>query len=142
VSTEKDTKKIENAPLEDWFLQNLVDFANKYNMAIGITLNVGGFLISGLLISGKEYFQGFASDFASGVKEKELAETVKELFSKYGDIYKEQEGIEIPLPIYIHLKEARFFNTAGGPIPGNRAVWWRGRISQVQGFILGNLSKQ
>jgi hypothetical protein len=45
-------------------------------------------------------------------------------------------------PNYIHLKEAKFFlpSGAGKPIPANQGVWWRGRLSEVSGFILGSLA--
>jgi len=123
----------------DWFLQTLVNFVNLGDFNFGITLNVGGFLVSGQLIGGKEYFEGFASDFASAITDSEAAEDVRATFAKNGDIYSSEEG-DAPPPSYIHIKDARFFNTNGDPIPSNRGVWWRGRISQVDGFSLGSLS--
>ena len=41
-------------------------------------------------------------------------------------------------PLYLHLKNARFF---GGPSELNiQTGWWRGRLSAVDGFFLGELT--
>jgi hypothetical protein len=124
---------------KDWFLQNLVNMANSNGLNFGITLNVGGFLVSGQLVGGKEYFEGFGSDFASPFGDSEAAEDIRASFAQHGDIYSSGDEA-VPPPSYIHIKEAKFFNTNGNPIPGNKGVWWRGRISQIDGFSLGSLS--
>lgn len=126
----------------DWFLQSLINIINGKDLEIGITLNVGGFLVSGLLVSGHHYFEGFAQDFASIFAGTDEAQIIKESFFKCGEIYtkEKEENEEIPPPSYIHLKSAKFFNANGNPIPSNRGVWWRGRISEVSGFVLGILS--
>jgi hypothetical protein len=41
----------------DWFLANQVHLANRFGVEQGITLNVGGVLISGTLINGRNYFK-------------------------------------------------------------------------------------
>jgi len=128
----------------DWFLQSLVEMVNHSELEIGITLQISGFLVSGGLVGGAKYFEGFASDFVSGLdsNSKEI-ESIKQMLAKHGDVYKttenEDESVP-PLPMYIHIKQAKFFNTNGNPIPANRGVWWRGRISEVSGFVLGTLS--
>lgn len=123
---------------KDWFLQSLIDMVNAGSMSFGITLNVGGFLVSGTLIGGKEYFEGFGEDFATMIKETDSAKKVKDAFAKNGEIYDSKE--DLPPASYIHIKEARFFNTNGTPIPSSQGVWWRGRVSNVDGFSLGSLS--
>ena len=55
----------------DWFLQSLVDLVNKVKIEFPITLNVGGHLISGELISGQKYFEKLAEIASSGFKEEE-----------------------------------------------------------------------
>ena len=131
------TQQTFNQP--DWFLQALVNMANSGNFTMGITLQVSGFLVSGELISGPTYFEGFATDFVSPMRDRTEAEKIRKTLSDCGELYK-TDTLNVPLPAYIHLKQARFFNTAGNPIPGNRGVWWRGRISEVGGFVLGTLS--
>ena len=125
----------------DWFLQSLVNLANNSDVEIGITLQVSGLLVSGTLVGGKKYFEGFAEDFSSAfANDPESAESIKSSFTKYGEIYQKEESEEVPPPQYIHMKDTHFFSTAGNPIPGNRGVWWRGRVAEVGGFILGSLS--
>jgi hypothetical protein len=127
----------------DWFLQSLVRMANESNLGIGITLQVSGMLVSGSLVSGKQYFEGFANDFASPfVNEIETANAIRDNFRAYGEIYDKpkDDGLDHPAPLFVHMKDARFFSTAGNPIPGNKGVWWRGRICEVGGFSLGSLS--
>ncbi len=144
------TKKEPAAPVPqvaqtDWFLQSLVAMANRSNLEIGITLQVSGMLVSGSLVSGKKYFEGFAEDFSSPfAADPEAAESIKASYSSYGELYKKDadaEGVSLP-PQYVHLKNARFFNTTGNTIPGNKGMWWRGRIGAVGGFSLGSLSTE
>src|SRR5688572_8180609 len=125
----------------DWFLQSLVNMANRGGLQIGITLQVSGLLVSGVLVGGKAYFEGFAEDISSSIADPELAASIRNSFAKYGEIYSEQEGEQLPPPDYIHLRNTRFFNTSGNPIPKNTGVWWRGRLSEVGGFTLGSLSQ-
>lgn len=126
----------------DWLLQSLVSTANEAGLQIGITLQVSGMLVSGILISGKQYFEGFSNELSAFfIKNPEEANAIKASFSAFDEIY-DQRNEEAPDrfdPQYIHLKDARYFNTAGNPIPGNRGLWWRGRICEVGGFTLGNL---
>lgn len=126
----------------DWFLQELVSMVNRTGNSIGITLFVGGVLVSGQLIGGKHYFDGFADTFAAGTDNPDDATWFKDMFSKLGDVYVEPDGTykqDAELPHYIHLKDARTFHPSGNPIPGTGGVWWRGRIREVNGFNLGVL---
>jgi hypothetical protein len=131
----------------DWFLQILVNMTNAGDGSaeIGITLVVSGFLVSGKMIGGAKYFEGVAKDFASGFTDQTVAENIRTSFSQFGEIYRtdavQQDAADQPLPspAYVHLKEARFFNTAGNPIPANHGIWWRGRLSEVSGFVLGTI---
>ncbi|MCF8178110.1 MAG: hypothetical protein K9J74_06345 [Sulfuritalea sp.] len=144
--TNAEPTAIETTPIaapHDWFLQSLVNMANSSSLEIGVTLQVGGLLVSGLLVGGKAYFEGFAEDFSSAfANDPAVSESVRNSFAKYGEIYKEEEGSTPPPPQYIHLRNTRFFNTSGNPIPENKGVWWRGRISEVGGFTLGSLVKE
>jgi hypothetical protein len=36
--------------------------------------------------------------------------------------YPKAADVPKPGPVFIHLKNARFFNTPGNPIPGNKGV--------------------
>ena len=122
----------------DWFLQNLVGIINGSDAQLAITLNVGGILISGLLISGHKYFESFAEAFYSGVVD---SDKLKNYFLSLGKVYtSEKEGITKP-PVYIHLREAQYYQPGSNhPLPSNEGILWRGKISSVDGFLLGKLS--
>jgi hypothetical protein len=131
-------------PIEhaDWFLRSLVDIVNNNDTEIGITLQVSGMLVSGLLVGGKKYFDGFANDIASPLSDPDDSESARQFFAQYGDVTypkkENKEEQEYSPPNYIHLKGARFFHI-NGVVP-SRGIWWRGRLSHVSGFILGNMS--
>jgi hypothetical protein len=142
-STSNEPIKFNLRPDEpDYVLQALVDLINSSEISFGISLTVGGFLISGNLISGKKYFDGVASEMASAYKDHAGAsDAMKTYFSNFGKIYDNYSDEKSRnLPVFIHLSEAKFFHNAGAPFPGNRGVFWRGRVSCVSSFILGKLS--
>lgn len=122
---------------KDWFLQILVNIVNSGELSFGITLNVGGFLVTGQLVGGKAYFEGFGAEFAGSLGDSAAVAEVKAAFANRGEVY--SAPYDANLLTYIHLKDARFYNTDGAPIPSNRGVWWRGRIAAVDGFSLGAL---
>jgi len=132
----------------DWFLQNLVSLVNTTPLEVGITLNVSGSLISGVLIGGKKYFELFAKEISDnfpiedgpdGLKSREL---LYDAYAQFGDIYNISSEDKINKnspPQYIHLLNSRNYS-ADGAIPSNLGVLWRGKINAVSGFSLGQLS--
>jgi len=139
---------VREAPKEDWFLQNLVHIVNICPIGFGITLNVGGFLVSGNLFGGKGYFEKFGTDFAAIFQDIKLPkaqqEKLKKDIAEYGSIYNKNQKSMDPInpPAYIHLQNAKFFTTTGKPMPHNRTVLWRGRIAEIQGFFFGILKEE
>jgi hypothetical protein len=116
--------------------------ANKNRFELEVTLNVGGFLISGTLAGAKQYFADFGTDLAASFDKGKSSEEIKTTFRMIGDecacmSHSEQTDA----PSYIHLKNASFFDAQGNAIQGKSGVWWRGRISMVQGFFPGPLTK-
>ncbi|CAG4905899.1 gas vesicle accessory protein GvpU [Paraburkholderia saeva] len=127
----------------DWFLRSLVSMVNSSDTTFGITLNVSGMLISGQLVGGKQYFEGFAATFAGAIQDPSEADSIREGFASHGSVYVNTDGTykqDMEAPSYVHLKNCRYFHPSGNPIPGNGGVWWRGRIREVGGFALGELS--
>lgn len=91
------------------------------------------------------YLDGIAEDFAGAFRDyPEVAEKVRQDLRGSRNAFRERLATDpkAPSPMLIHLKDARFFHAAGKPIPNNRGVWWRGRLSQVSGFMLGTLSAE
>ena len=141
MSEVRNTPHADN-PQKDWFLQFLVNMANKSHFELQVSLNVGGFVISGTLAGVKQYFADFGTDFASSFYAGKSSEEIRTTFQKIGDecacVSKSEPSDS---PSYIHLKDARFFDAQGNSIGGHKGVWWRGRISEVQGFVPGTMSK-
>jgi hypothetical protein len=151
MSTEAREMKDEDAPRgedgrADWFLAELVRRANEGGLSIGITLNVGGTLISGTLVGGRRFFEGFAEDVAAAAADAETAGRARAFFRSPAAMYSDGSGArEVPAnpePLaYLHLENARFFTATGTPIPGDQGVFWRGKLGAVDGFALGVLER-
>lgn len=125
--------------LNDYVLEELVALVNAGNYEISVTLQVSGMLVSGLLVSGKRFFEGYSDDLSSPFEPgSEMEEAVREFALTNRAVY-DREGEEVDPPMFIHLRDARYV-TPGGLLPTNNGVWWRGRLSEVGGFSLGSLS--
>lgn len=137
-------------PVPDWFLQQLVDLVNKTNLEMTVTLDIGGLMVSGMLISGRTYFDEFAKEFSGAYKgDQEVAKVLHDMVAQHVDMYPlvsekdgEDESRKLEPPEYIHMRNARFFHPGGVPYPGvhEGGSLWRGRMSQVDGFHLGSIS--
>jgi len=137
----------------DYFLQDLVDKVNKTGFPFGITLNVGGTIISGTMITGREFFENISKMVVENLEDfdpdPKLTEAFTHFFNKYEGIYpipfekdkKEEEPLEIA---FIHLKNAKFYQEGNPIIPGNVGAYWRGRLDKIDGFSFGfwGLEKQ
>lgn len=127
----------------DWLLRVLVNLANK-KVEIGITLHVGGLLVSGMVAPGAAYLEAISKDLTDGFRRSlpgadfnlgDVIAPAKELYANA-----DETSVFENVPGYIHIRNARIYGPGGGnPIPGNRGMWWRGRISEISGFSLGEL---
>jgi hypothetical protein len=125
---------------EDWFLAELVSWANTFGFQAGITLHVGGTIVSGTMISGAAYFALFRSSLSVALSGSppEIMTPIDDMLSTYGSIYDKPEVITHP-GHYIHLRDAYVFDPAGNALPRGGALW-RGKLSAIDGFSLGSLS--
>ena len=123
----------------DWLLQWLVTFSGQTSTSIGVTLTVGGSLISGELISHAAYFQSLAEDFSGAFKKFEGvdADQVKSMILAFDQ--KVSPEVKIPAPQYLHLRNARVFAGSTGAITSSGNLW-RGKITSVEGFTLGAIA--
>ena len=132
------------APGADAFLQFLVNLVNNGSQieSIGVTLQMGGMLVSGSIISGAEYFDSFAANFTSSLDalDTDTRKTVRASLAELGDVFRQPQPAD-PLPNYIHLADTLFFTADGTPVAGQPTLW-RGRTSAVDGFILGRLQSE
>jgi hypothetical protein len=127
----------------DWFLAELVRRANEGGLSVGVTLCVGGTLVSGSLIGGRVYFERIAESAAVAARDAQEAARARAFLRSPAALYAapsddSAEPDDEPLA-YIHLAGARFFSANGRPIPGKAGLLWRGRLGAVDGFVLGAL---
>ena len=128
----------------DWLLQMLINLVNGNDMAISITLNVGGAIIYGDLVSGHKYLEQLGLGFSRGLfgSESEESRSFAESFKKMGDAIYDKEKLEDPgqpAPSFIHLKNAKFIRPLGQTLPESGGFWWRGKVSAIDGFFLESL---
>lgn len=127
----------------DWFLAELVRRANEGGISVGVTLCVGGTLVSGSLIGGRAYFERIAESAAVAARDAGEAARARAFLRSPAALYgAASEGAADPddEPLaYIHLAGARFFTASGRPMPGKDGLLWRGRLGAVDGFVLGVL---
>ncbi|OOE37463.1 hypothetical protein BZG04_03360 [Salinivibrio kushneri] len=135
-SEPSDIQRVAETCNKDWFLQEMINLAN-VGAELDITINVGGVLASGTLIGGQKYFEMLAESINFSNEGNPDNETVKKFFSGFGDMY--QEAPPVDSIGYIHMKDIKFHALSGTPVPSNSTIW-RGRLSQVNGFILGRPS--
>jgi hypothetical protein len=134
-------------PNLDWLLAAVVDLVNKLPITIGVTLNVGGLVISGQMIGVEDYFEELAKLMATPKVNETLNQGLQQLFEqlssartllnekKKGDVEEVQKQ-----PTFIHLKDVKMLLSNRQAIPDNSGSLWRGRLSQVDGFVFGTLS--
>lgn len=143
----------------DWFLCQMVEWANRFGVELGVTLNVKGQVISGTLISGTRYFNALAEVFRGDSEEDSIAGQLAKMVQLHAGIYEPYDlallgpqnsasdvgdtgdgAIDLPPePTFIHLRDARVFAPGQSPLPSNGGVLWRGRLGQIDGFSIGQL---
>jgi hypothetical protein len=128
----------------DWFVQSLVNVANVAPLSFGVTLQVSGLLVSGYLVSGKAYFEATGQQIVGGLADNpNLADQMRKMFATFESAYPNDPAqTDRPVPQFVHLQNARFYSTNGTPVPSNEGVWWRGRISEISGIVVGILGVQ
>lgn len=144
-SLEDDFKNISTLKTEwdgrqvDWLIQWLCGFVNDAKLSIGITLTVGGSTYTGTLISHEKYFQRIAEDLSKPFAAN--PESEKALRERILGFHAEGTSAEPQLPVqYIHMDNTRVI-TAGQQIFANTGTLWRGKISAVDGFVLGEIRR-
>jgi hypothetical protein len=129
----------------DLFLNSVVKCVNtapvERRITLDITLCVQGSLVSGLLIGEKAYFKGLSNDIkASGSFKKDFQEFLAQFLTS-GTNSPDNQGEPDKLKDieFIHLKNAQFYS-GNSFTPPQKKVYWRGRLSCIDGFWLGDFS--
>lgn len=137
-----------SVPAQDECLTSLVQIANLFGVFTGVTLTLGGIVITGEIVSGVAYFKGLSEALNASGATVEHTPALHKVFEAYGRLYEPKQATgsdELPdepvtTPVYIHLKDARILLPNGQFIPSGGCTWWRGRLAAVDGYILGCLS--
>ncbi|WP_100408011.1 gas vesicle accessory protein GvpU [Bacillus solitudinis] len=122
------------SPAKDNILEFFVQAANKYDFSLDISLNVKGAVITGTLVSAKEYFDILSESFEDG---SEIAQKLSDRLTKAGDEFEAQDDVEA---YFIHLKNTKVYCGDSKPTPSRGKILWRGKLSEVDGFFLGKIS--
>lgn len=117
--------------MQDPFLKTLNATVNSFNYSFGITLVVGGGVITGTLISAKSFFEGFA-DSLSQAWPGGPNEDLRGSYARWG----KPEAAELHEG-FIHLKDARYISGQAVVPSTGSGLLWRGGIDSVSGFSLG-----
>src|SRR5712692_6767337 len=139
----------------DAVLSELVSVCDDSDFSMAVSVQVGGYLVSGVLISTIDYFRGLARLIrSSGGRQapQEALDAVSGLFDTMADQQRERRERRVALlqnpdapvepddrvrPAYLHLRDAGLIGPTGelATIP-----FWRGRLDHVDAFWLGSLS--
>lgn len=138
----------------DLLLMSLIDLLETFDKAssnevlskLSITLFVQGSIVSGFLIGEKHYFEALNNEsnntFSSGSDEgKKAMGAFLAPFQSFSTALPDNQGEQNAFKDreFIYLKDAKFLS--GNSLnPHNKGVYWRGRLSRVDGFFIGNLS--
>lgn len=93
-----------------------------------ITLMVGGFLVSGFVVSYEKYLTHHQMAAGIGEALNQVRESEPELPEKTYN--------------FIHLRDAKYYHMAGNPIPGNMGIFMRISLESVHGFSFGKLEAE
>ena len=150
-------------PVLDDLLVTLVDVLNhlterpddREREGIGITLTVGGAVITGQMISNTAWLDDMdqkIQDAGGGPWATVFSAKAEGLRARLGEASAAERAVEdladrfaaavyqVDQPGFIHLKNARVLTPGSGAgIPGN-GMHWRGRLAQVSGWAFGLLS--
>jgi hypothetical protein len=123
----------------DWLLQFLVKFVVTTPVEIGITLSIGGNLVTGQLISHDAYFEQLADDMAAplGKIEKSAEESMKNIILSFSP---RESADDTTAFHFIHLKDCKTYSSDQSAICAE-GVLWRGKIASVDGFTIGLLTR-
>lgn len=120
---------------KDSVLEYFVKASNTGELALDITLNVNGSVVSGTMISAKEYFDALSGKLENG---SEIAQKLSEELAAASEEVDSGNGDEAN---FIHMKNTRVYCGDSKPTPSKGKILWRGKLDQIDGFFLGKISE-
>lgn len=144
-STLAAAQDVEVVGSKDWFLQSIIETVISQGVEIGVIVNTGGAIISGMLISGEKYFDELGNVMtAASEADGDIQAVLGQAWKGYKSIYQRPTDAEDewqqPQAHFIHLKNARYYAPGQSPTPSSQGLLWRGKLSSVDGFTIGNFS--
>lgn len=121
----------------DFLLQALVATAAEKEFELGLTLNIPGGMVTGVLISGVKYWKEIGAEHEQ-IKVS-IAEPFLKIFEREAADVAAQGSRDPGTYTSIHLRNAYFFLGDGTRVPSN-GMFWRGRLSEVAGWTIGTIS--
>ncbi|WP_416149438.1 gas vesicle accessory protein GvpU [Salipaludibacillus sp. HK11] len=116
-------------------IEYLVELCNTAGYTFSVTLSIKGSIVTGKIIGRKQYFEEMSHLF-----ERDGLEVIAEGYKEFSKVFDAEEDLEedMKTPYHIHLKDAKYVSS-NGLFPQN-GMMWRGRIKEIDGFSLGNLT--
>ena len=119
--------------MKDSILEFFVQAANKRDFPLDITLNVKGAVITGTMVSAKEYFDTLSEILEDG---DEVAQMLSDQLGSAGEAAQSQDN---PEAYFIHMKDTKVYCGDSKPTPSKGEILWRGKLSEIDGFFLGKI---
>ena len=132
---------------KDWYLDSLLDLvvgeSDQNAGSISMTLQVGGAVVTGMVISRKEWIDTTVKSLhsASGDSFKVLGDGVRKLYdfanSSSVERHERRDAEELPLAArrFIHMRDVHI--TVGGATEFFGLPLWRAPLADVSGWTLG-----
>lgn len=120
----------------DPLLELLIEMTDETGAELPITLQVSGLVVSGKLIGKAAYLDEFTCLFAQGMTDRQAVEGLRKSFAEISS--DSESGVAVP-PTAVHVKDAALFGVGNMPVPYERGALWRGRLSEVDAFFLGEI---
>lgn len=123
---------------QDMFLTRLVEYSFA-GLEIPVTLWVKGRLVTGILTSGKNFFEHalISLNLDGEQSEGSNGEIMAQEFGEWVELYSNPRE---HAPEWLHLKGAKTVREDGRMIPYEGGLFWRGRIAAIDGFCLGQMA--
>jgi len=129
----------------DWLLERWVRLA-ELGVEVGVTLQLGGLLISGTLVGARHYLEYQRSDVLADLVQRGLPPLIArkvdrafatDLEAMAESDQAERDGAASPRR-FIHLKDACII-ADGGHRASFVVPYWRGQLRRVDAFFLGSI---
>ncbi|UOQ92429.1 gas vesicle protein GvpU [Halobacillus shinanisalinarum] len=120
---------------KDNILEFFVKASNKHGFELDISLLVNGAVVSGTMVSAKEYFENLSESFEDG---SDLSQELSDQLAQAGESAQSNSDGEAH---FIHLKNTRVYCGDSKPTPSKGKILWRGKLSEVDSFFLGKISE-